>query len=235
MVGAEDALEHLARRRRRAAAGSTPAAPTGCARSGRSAGRAALAQHAGHQRQVVVLHQHRRALGGLLGQRRRRTPRCRPRRTPTRGGTGVEDGRGRGVVEQVVDEPERGVGDRVVGAVEGRRVDVEHPHRGPPVSWPAWSSRPPVRPGRRAVAVGQRRADPDDRRRCGGRTARRPGRRRRGAPRARRRRRGEGDRPAVGGDEQRRGAGGHDPHLPARCPPQATPPVPRPTVSGAST
>ncbi len=186
--------------------------------------RAQASQLLGEQGEVVVLHQHLGALGGLGRQRLGERLVVGLVGRPLAAEPGVERRCGRHRVEQVVDEPQGGVRDRVVRAVEGRRVDVEHPDRHA-AGVVAVAVQPAVLDlaGSGAVAVGQRRADPDDV------VAAEPGQPRHQAATAAAGRQGpvvtldEGQRSAVGRDEQRGRAGRcHEPHLPAARGDQAT-------------
>ncbi|MDH6226370.1 hypothetical protein M2169_003340 [Streptomyces sp. MJP52] len=112
--------------------------------------RAELAEHAGGQRQVVVLDQHRRALGGLLGQRLGEGTVELLVGGPLEPELTVENRFERRLVQHVVHEPEHRVGDAVVGGVVRLGGDVEHLHAR--LAHPA--------PDRLAVAVAQGRTDP---------------------------------------------------------------------------
>ncbi len=87
-----------------------------------------LAEHPRHQRQVVVLHQHRCPRRRLLGQRLGEGTVVGLVRRPLTPELRVEDRFQRGLVKHVVDKPEDRVRDAVVGVGEDGRVDVEHPH-----------------------------------------------------------------------------------------------------------
>ncbi len=78
-------------------------------------------EHRRGQRQVVVLDQHLGAVGRLFGQGQRERAVVLAVGLPLALEPRVEGGRERGVVEQVADEPQGGVGDRVVGPVEDGR------------------------------------------------------------------------------------------------------------------
>ena len=129
-VRAEHAAQQLLARCRPAAAGSSPTGAHGVCekwpirRSGRQ-----LAQHPGDQGQVVVLHQDRRALRRLLGERLGEGRGCTPRTTPTaRRNSASKTGSSGRLVEHVVDEPQHRVRDAVVRVGVHVGVDVQHPH-----------------------------------------------------------------------------------------------------------
>ncbi len=126
-VGAEDAVEELFGD----VVGQQPEVVDGRPRGVREVADpqvgAELAEHAGHQRQVVVLYEDRRTLARLLGERRGEGPVVRLEGGPLAAELRVEDGLDGGLVEQVVDEPEHRVGDAVVRVGVHLRVDVEHP------------------------------------------------------------------------------------------------------------
>ncbi len=118
-----------------------------------------LAEHAGGEGQVVVLDQHGRALGRLLGQGLGERPVVGLVRRPLPPEPGVEDRLQRGLVQHVVDEPEHRVGDAVVRLGVHGRVDVEHPH--PLPAGLLGRQQPAVRaPDGRPVAVAERGAHP---------------------------------------------------------------------------
>ena len=140
VVGAQHAVENGAAD----VVGKNPVVVHRCPRRVREVrdadARHGVAQHPRDERQMVVLHQHAR------GRRRRcrgrprvppRTPRCRPRRTASRAGTRAEARLDRGVEQQVVNEPQGGVGHRVVGALEGGGRYVKRAYRGPAARGPA--------------------------------------------------------------------------------------------------
>ena len=85
------------------------------------------AQHPRHQGQVVVLHQYRRALGGLVGERLGERAVVALVRRPLRPELRVEDRFQRCLVQHVVDEPQRGVRDAVVGGGVHLGRNVQHP------------------------------------------------------------------------------------------------------------
>ena len=87
-------------------------------------------EHRGGEQQVVVLHDHAGAGCGLGGERVGEGAAVLAVAGPVLGEDRVEVRRPGRVEEQVVQEPQRRVGHRVVGPVERRRRDVEHPHRG---------------------------------------------------------------------------------------------------------
>ncbi len=170
---------------------------------------AELAEHAGGQRQVVVLDQHRRALGGLLGQRLGERPVVLLVGGPLDPELGVEHRFDGGLVEHVVHEPEHRVGDAVVRRVMGLGGDVEHLH--------ARFAHPA--PDGLAVPFAQRRADPQgagvraDRGESGDHPATAPPGDQRAVPGDR-----VGDRAAVGRDQYlcRSFGGTHTRHLARR-------------------
>ncbi|CAM5624641.1 hypothetical protein SRIMM317S_05411 [Streptomyces rimosus subsp. rimosus] len=87
---------------------------------------AAGAEQAGHQREVVVLHQDHGAGCGLVGERVREGRVVRLVRRPPRAERVVEGRLQRRLVEHVVDEPEHRVRDAVVGVGEDIGGDVQH-------------------------------------------------------------------------------------------------------------
>ena len=114
-----------------------------------------------HERQVVVLHHDARCRRRLLGERDGEGFVVRHVRRPLATEAGVEVGRQRGVVQQVMNEPQRRVGDSVVRALERQRVDLEHPD-GEPLGVMPGGVEPTVRRLARGlpVVVRHRGADP---------------------------------------------------------------------------
>lgn len=110
----------------------------------------ALAEHPGDEGQVVVLDDHHRAPRRLRGQCFGERAVVRLVRRPLAPELRVEDRLQRGLVQHVVDEPQHGVRDAVVGVRVHVGVDVQHPYAvlGDPA------------PDRLAVAVAERRAHP---------------------------------------------------------------------------
>ncbi|CAM5721509.1 hypothetical protein SGLAM104S_00763 [Streptomyces glaucescens] len=131
---------------------------------------AQLAEHAGDQHQVVVLHDHRGALGRLGRQRLGEGPVVRLVGRPLAPELRVEHRLQRRLVQHVVDEPQHRVRDAVVGVGVDLGRDVEHPHA--VLADPA--------PHRLAVAVAERGAHPQrarvrpDRRQSGHQSAAAP-------------------------------------------------------------
>ncbi len=201
-VRAEDAAQQLPLRCRRAAAGSSPAGAHGVCEKWpmRRSGRRSRSRPR-HQRQVVVLDQHRRARRRLLGQRVGEGGVVRLVGRPLRAELRVEGRLQRRLVEHVVDEPQHGVGDAVVGVgvhlapgcpASGRAV-----RRCPPRKQPAGA------PHRLPVAVAERGAHPHrvGVRADGGQARDEPAAAALGASASRPSRQGVGDRAAVGRDE----------------------------------
>lgn len=110
-----------------------------------------LTQHPRHQTQVVVLDEDRRAVRRVLGQRLRERPVVGLVRRPLTAELRVEGGLQRRLVEQVVDEPQHGVGDAVVGVLVHVGRNGQHAH----------ALLADAAPHRLPVAVGERRAHPE--------------------------------------------------------------------------
>ena len=124
-------------------------------------------QHPRDQRQVVVLHEH--ASRGWLrrrtaGERARERLVVRDVGLPVAPECGPEARLDRGVEQQMMDEPQRGVGYGVVGALKGVGRDVQRTDRGPASGRAAGLDPEPaavrVLAGRLAVGVTECRADP---------------------------------------------------------------------------
>lgn len=157
-------------------------------------------QHPRDQRKVVVLHQHRRTLGGLVGERLGEGTVVGLVRRPLRPELRIEDRLQRGLVQHVVDEPQHGVRDAVVGGGMHPGRNIQHPHTLPAgVTRLQRTTRPPYG---LPVAVTQRRTHPH---RIGiGPDGRQPGHQPAPAPLGGERavlRQAVGDRPAIGRDQ----------------------------------
>ncbi len=159
VVGAEDAGQQLGgdvvRQQREVLRGS----PRGVGEVGDAQVGPFDPEHRGGEGQVVVLDHHAGAVRGLLGQGEGERGVVVLVGLPLPAEPHVELRGVRDVVEQVVDEPQRGVRHGVVRAVERRGRDVEHAH-GPGVV--AGLVEAPARrePYGAAVAVGERGAHP---------------------------------------------------------------------------
>ncbi len=124
--------------------------------------RAQPAQLRRHQRQVVVLDQDGRARRRLPGQRLGEHRVVDLVRLPVALEGRAEGGLGRRRVEQVQDEPQRTVGDRVVRPVEDDPVHVEHVDgRAAGVMAGKIQTAVRRRPGGPPVRLADRRAHPD--------------------------------------------------------------------------